>query len=271
MTLYRLLFITLGIALLPFLTTAQETSERSPEKQLETIFEHIPFEGKLNESPKDLNEQFSQNPLGLPAEKNRQMMELFLDAFTADTLIHQAKEVFHEKYDADLVHSVIQELEQGKLESVFEAEKEFYSLQGIRKRVVNRYEMQQNPPSEKRTELINELIETQSASEAEIEVQVILFRAIVEAFGELSDQSLSESQIDGFVDNYRGQIQGQVEQEISNQFLLRYHEVDEATLRKYQSFLESEAGVWLSETSSEAVQSAYKKASNRFLESIRNL
>lgn len=267
----RYLFTVFLLTVLPFISLAQESSESTQEEHLDKIFEYIPFEGKLNDSPQDLNEQFSQNPFGLSEEDNQQMMDLFLEAFTSDTLVNQAKEIFREKYNAEHAQSTVQKLENGSLEAIYKAEKEFYSLQGIRKRVVNRYEMEQDPASEDRTELMEALVEKMSASDAEIEAQITLFRAIVEAFGALGDQSMGQSQIDGFVNNYRGQIEGQVEQEIGNQFLLRYHELDEETLQNYDSFLESEAGSWLSETSSEAVQSAYQQASDQFLESIRNL
>lgn len=273
MTLFRLLCIVLGLSLLPFQAMAQaDSAEHSKAEIVSKIFEEIPIEEKLNENPRDLHQQFSQNPFGLPADKNQQMMDLFLDSFTADTLIADARGTFHQTFDNESARTTIDWLDNENTQTVLNAEQEFYSLQGVRKRVVNRYELEQNPPSKERIELINTLAESMSASEAEIEAQIILFRAIVSAFGQLnSQQSLSESQIEGFVQNYRSRAQMQINRELTDRFMLIYHGLDSDVLRQYQSFYESEAGNWLSQTTSESVLSAYQNASERFLNSINNL
>lgn len=268
----RLIFITLFLFLLPFISSAQESNLDSKTEVINYIFEELPLEEKINEHPRELHEQFSQNPFGLSPSKNKQMMDLFLQAFTADSLVYHAKQVFRENFNEEQIQSVTDWLKNENTQRVLEAEYEFYSLQGIRKRVVNKYELEQNPPSDKRTELINTLVADISASETETESQVILFRAIVTAFGTLSDErTLSDSQIDNFVNNFRNRMQGQVEQELTQQYLLRYHGLDNEVLQHYKSFFESEAGSWLNENTSKGIQSAYQKASDQFLESIQNL
>lgn len=268
----KFFLLTLSIFLLPFTTSAQEPDSDSTTEIINYIFEEIPIEEKINEHPRELHEQFSQNPFGLSPSKNDQMMDLFLQAFTADSLVNHAREIFHDNFDEERAQSVTDWLKKESIKEILEAEQEFYSLQGIRKRVVNKYELEQNSPSEDRTKLINSLIASMSEVEAEIESQVILFRAIVTAFGELSDQrTLSDSQINNFVNNFRNQMQGQVDQELTQQYLLRYHGLDTEVLQQYQSFYESEAGVWLNKNISQGIQSAYQKASDRFLESIQNL
>lgn len=268
----RLLFFALIFAVIPLVTAAQESGDYTKAEVIDRIFEEIPFEGSLNERPNDLHQEFSQNPLGLPASQNEKMMEVFLQSFTADTLVHHARNAFQRNYNAEHAAAVMDWFPDEDIQTVLDAEREFYTIQGIRKRVVNRYELEQNPPSDARINLINSLAESMGASEAEIEAQLVLFRAIVSAFGELSaQQSFTESQIDGFVQNYRSQIQMQVNQEVSNQLMLTYHGLDNEALQQYQSFYESEAGNWLRETISESIQSAYRTASDSFLESIRNL
>jgi hypothetical protein len=269
---FRLSFLTLFFFLFPFIISAQESDPDPKTEAINNIFEEVPLEEKINEHPRELHEQFSQNPFGLSPSKNEQMMDLFLQAFTADSLVDHAKQIFRENFDKEKAQSVTNWLKDESIQVVLEAELEFYSLQGIRKRVVHKYELEQNPTSDERTELINSLLASMSASETETESQVILFRAIVTAFGILSDQrTLSDSQIDGFVDNFRNRMQGQVDQELTRQYLLRYHELDDEVLQQYQSFYESEAGRWLNENTSDGIQSAYQKASDRFLESIQNL
>lgn len=268
----RHFFLTLCLFLLPFITSAQEPDLDSKTEIINYIFEKIPLEEKINEHPRELHKQFSQNPFGLSPSKNNQMMDLFLQAFTADSLVYHAQEVFRDNFDEEKAQSVTKRLNDESIQGVLEAEQEFYSLQGMRKRVVNRYELEQNTPSDERTKLINSLVASMSAAEAEAESQVILFRAIVTAFGKLSDQrTLSDSQIDNFVNNFRNRMQGQVGQELTQQYLLRYHGLDNEVLEQYQSFYESEAGNWLNKNISQGIQTAYQKASDQFLESVQNL
>ncbi|GAA5520111.1 hypothetical protein LQ318_00205 [Aliifodinibius salicampi] len=268
----KFFLLTLCLFLLPFITSAQKSNLDSETEVINYIFEELPLEEKINEHPRELHEQFSQNPFGLSPSKNDQMMDLFLQAFTADSLVYHTQEVFRENFDENKAQSVTKRLKDESIQEVLEAEQEFYSLQGIRKRVVNRYELEQNPPSDARTKLINSLVASMSAAETETESQLILFRAIVTAFGKLSDErTLSDSQIDNFVNNFRNRMQGQVDQELTQQYLLKYHGLDNEVLQQYQSFYESEAGNWLNKNVSQGIQSAYQKASDRFLESVQNL
>lgn len=260
----------LGFLLVPTLLAAQNTS--SEDEMIGDIIQYLSFEDRLNESPQTLNEEFSQNPLGLTNEQNQQMMDLFMNAFTADTLRENARRVFHDNFNKEHAQTVLKQLEEGTLENAIRAEQVYFTIQGTRKSVVYRYELEQDPPSEERIELIGELAENMSAADAEVESQVILIRAIITAFGVLSSQqSLTDSQIENFVNNYRGQIESQINEEIRNQFLVRYYELDNEILKNYRSFYDSEAGTWLIETTHKALQESYEKASNRFIDSIREL
>jgi hypothetical protein len=105
-----------------------------------------------------------------------------------------------------------------------------------------------------------------------IESQTILFRSIVSAFSILSKQrTFSEAQIDGIVNNYRLEIENQMENELMQQYLVMYHDLNNETLKKYASFFESDAGSWLDSTSSEALKTAYQNATDRFVESVENM
>lgn len=261
----------IGILLLPLVINAQGDAGDTQKDFVDRIFHEMALAQRLDERPRDLHQQFSQNPLGLPPEKNERMMELFLQAFTSDTLQAYARENFLQDYKSGAAEEVESWIGREHTQKVLQAEQQFYSLQGMRKRIVHQYEMEQNPPPESRSQLIDQLIESRSAIESEVESQLVLFRALITAFGEVSEQrSFTEAQIDGFVDNYRGQLQMQVERELPRQFMLMYYEVETDTLNRYISFFESDAGSWLSGTTSESIQSAYQQATDRFLESIRN-
>lgn len=268
-SLRRPLILSLMLMVVPLSTIAQSSSET---KIINTILAHIPVQEQLEESPRDLHQQFSQNPFGLPASQNEQMMKTFLETFTADTLSDHIRQIFQEHFDKTNAQSASDWLTQEKNRPLLAAEKEYYTIDGIRKRVVNRYEMEQQSPSEQRKKLIENLAQSKSAAETEIETQVILFRSLVKAFGILSPQrSLSEAQIEGFVNNFRNRAQMQIRSETNQKLMIQFHGIDNELIRDYQSFYESEAGRWLNQTTAKALKSAYQKASDEFLQSIKNL
>ncbi len=243
----------------------------SKAKLIDHILSEIPLTAELNEAPRDIEAQFSQNPLGLPAEINNRMIDLFAQGFIIDSLKTDIEETFNSQFNDDHARSVNSWLEKESTQKVHVAKEATASLQGARRRVVRMYELEQDPPTEERQNIIHSLIETTSAVESAIESQIILFRSIVSAFSILSDQrTFTESQIDGIVDNYRLQIQGEMENEIKNEYLITYYDLDNEVLKEYVSFYETEAGNWLNATMTQGIQTAYQNAADRFVESVRS-
>lgn len=259
------------IIIIPLLATAQGSSVDAKAKLIDHILSEIPLTAELNDAPRDIEAQFSQNPLGLPADKNNRMIDLFAQGFIIDSLETDIEETFSSQFNGDHARSVNSWLDAESTQKVHAAEGTSASLQGARRRVVRMYELEQDPPTEERQNIILSLIEATSAVESAIESQTILFRSIVSAFSILSDQrTFSESQIDGIVDNYRLQIQAEMENEIKNEYLITYYDLDNKVLKEYASFYETEAGNWLNATTTQGIRTAYQNAADRFIESVRS-
>lgn len=268
---HRRLFFILCVILLPLSTTAQESAEGSTAPNAGQIFDALPMEGTLNQAPQELHTQFVQNPFGIPESQNDQLMELFLDAFETDSLLADARDSFLRDTEPEAANSIYRRIHSDAIQQVLEAEREFYTIEGIRAGIVNRYEMEQAPPAENRQELISSLVEARSSVDSEIESQVIILRGLIAAVGELSGQSFGEAQIDGIANNFRTQMQPQMDRQVREQLMLRYHGIESGILEEYISFYESEEGSMLGEAMTESVHTAYQKASERFIESVRNL
>lgn len=256
--------------LLPLVVSAQSgTPDLSQNEIIDRIIHETGISDGIESSPREIRRQFASNPFGLEAEKNERMIQLFEEAYD-DGLLQQVQQTFSEQYQAEHAGQVMTWLEDSTAQQVLNSEKEFYTLQGTRKQIVRRYEMEQEPPSEQRTQLVDSLIEATSAVESAVESQVILFRSIISAFSILSDQqNFSESQIDGIVSNYRMQVEPQMQQEMSRQLLIMYYDIDSEILRDYTSFYQSEAGRWLNTTSSQAIQEAYRTAGEQFVQTVK--
>lgn len=264
-----------SVLLLSFLMISQtlfgQHSSTSNTELIDQIITRTGIESQVTQAPKEMKRQFESNPLGLEPGQNELMINLFSKAFMDDSLLVEVYHTFDEQYQSTPAQAVHDWLSETQTEKVLQAEQEFYTLQGSRQRVVRMYELDQNPASETRVAVIDSLMNATSAAESAMESQLILFRSIISAFSTLSDQqNFSEVQIDGIVSNYRLQIQGQIEEEIANHMLIMYYELEHETLTDYISFFESEAGQWLNNTTSQSIHSAFRKAADRFLESVRN-
>lgn len=262
--------LTLFLIFFPLIISAQQT-QSSQSDFINEILNSIPIEERLKKAPQEIEAEFSQNPLGLPASKNEKLIELFGEGFVIDSLAMDVTNTFNSQFNSEHASSVISWLEKESTKKVMQAIEDSNNLQGARRRVVRMYELEQDPPTDQRENIIQSLIEAISAVESEIESQTILFRSIVSAFSILSDQrNFSESQIDGIVSNYRFQIQNEMRYEIENRYLVTFFNLDDNLLSEYVSFYNSDAGKWLNETINTGIHTAYEKGAERFVESIRN-
>mgnify|MGYP000383300419 FL=1 len=265
--------ITLFLFILyPAISFSQSSLPSAKAETITYIIKETSVQEELHRSISEIESQFSQNPFGLPASKNDQMMKLFSEHFEPETMRTSIRQAFQEQYDSQHAEATVDWLSDTTTQKVLDYEKEFYTLQGIRKRVVNKHELEQNPPTQERTDLIGSLIESMSAAQMEIEARTIIFRSMISALSELSAQrSFSESQINSFVQNFRSQLQGQIDRELTNRLLVKYHGLNDKTLQTYISFYDTDTGDWLSSTSSQAVHAALEKASEDFLNSLNTI
>ncbi|WP_138429089.1 hypothetical protein [Fodinibius saliphilus] len=268
---YRALLLW-GLILLPYTLFAQNATPEQNSAKVDTIFESIHLDRQLFETSTEMQSFISQNPFGLSAAQNKKMLELYKKAFTKQFLLSDAHDKFHKNINSQYADSTLQWLDQEHTQIVLSAEENYYTLQGIRKRVVHRYEIEKDPPSQHRTFLIKSLGQKMEVKDIQLESKTILFRALVKAFNELNQQrSFSDAQLEGIVTNYQSQIKANMEQEVQTQLLLTYYEIDDHNLRTFASFYDTESGSWLNATKSASIYYAYQKAADRFLESVRSL
>ena len=268
----RRTFPLVVLLLLPSLILAQSDEANSKTEIVNQIIKQTSVEDELLAPVDDLQSQFSQNPFGLPAETNEQLMKLYEESFDQDSVMRSIRQTFLDEYNTDFAKAVTDWMQKEDVRKVLEQESKYYTLQGKRERIVHKYELEQDPPSSDRNKLMENLVQQMSAAEMEIESRVIIFRTMVMAFSEISDQrSFSEQQIQGFTDNFRNQISMQINQQLAEQMLVKYHGLDNSVLQPYVSFFDTEAGTWLKKTTSQAVQNAIQQSADKFLDSLDNL
>lgn len=265
MTLFNRIVVAIVFLLLPFISNAQENSQN---QIIDQIIEETSIKEEVKQSPEELEAQYSQNPFGLNASTNERMMERYSNAFKTENMINSVREAFGVEYNANYANAAMEWLHEENTKQVHKHEKEFYTLQGIRKRVVNKYELEQNPPDKSRIKIIESLNQTTSATESKVDSYAIIFRGIITAFGQLSNQQFGDAQIETFVQNYRGQVQPQLQQQVTNELMIKYYDLENNQLQQYASFFDTEAGRWLSTTSNASIHDALENATDRFLDAV---
>lgn len=268
MSLFSRIITAIVILLFPFISIAQENLQA---QTIDQIIEETSIEGQMKQSPEELEAQYSQNPFGLESSQNEQMMERYREAFETESMLNSVNQTFRDEYDADHADATLSWLNEENTRKVHALEKEFYTIQGIRKRVVYKYELEQDPPDEARRKIIDSLDQATSATESKIESYAIIFRGIVTAFGQLSNQQFGNAQIETFVQNYRSQTQPQLEQQVTKELMIKYYDLENKQLRQYASFFDTEAGRWLNGTSSESIHNALEEATDRFLNAVNDI
>lgn len=269
MSILRRITLAFLILLIPFWAIAQSSSQPDNSETVDQIFEMLPVDGMLKEIPEELGTQFEQNPFRMPESQNKEMLSAYSDAFSLQMMLPDARSYFVNNLDPDMGQKIVGSLSSDSIQSPLDAWKDFYTIQGVRKRIVSRYEIEQSLPGNERKRLIDSLAVTTGLAESQLESQTIIFRSLVSAFNKISaNQSLSDSQIEQFVQNFKSRIKNQIDQEVRDRLLIMFHGIKNDTLQSYLHFLQSDSGNTLYSLIMNAKQSAYEKAAKRFLSSI---
>ncbi|WP_372638789.1 hypothetical protein [Fodinibius sp.] len=246
-----------------------QSSPDSKQALADQLVEQLALKQQLEEAPDDIRMQFEQNPLNLTPQKNKRMLELFSDAYESQRLLDNFKSALQQLLNDELAAELSQKLSDPDIRAVTDAQQEFYTLQGKRKRIITKYEMEQQAPSPERTAAISALIDTTSAATGSVESSIVILRSVIKALGSLSEQhSFNEGQIDAVADNFRTQMEAGVSQQTRNRLMVTYYHVDTEALDKYVTFMQSDSGQLLDKAISQSIQSTYEAASQRFLQAV---
>jgi hypothetical protein len=254
----------------PLNALAQTSTDANPSLA-DTITSDFAIAEKIKEAPHDLQLQFEQNPLSLAPEKNEQILNHFSEAYKSELLIKDFKSALQQKLNGEWIETISQKLQTPAIQTITNAQQQFYTLQGKRQGVVTKYEMEQTPPTEERTSTIQALADTTSMASEFVESSIVILRPLLESLMKESQQrTFSEAQLDAITSNFRAQMQSQATNQSSTDLLITFHHVDGEVLRKYVSFMQSQPGQQLNKVISESMRSAYQQAADRFSASVNS-
>lgn len=264
----RLLLLFVLCIVIPF----QAISQQQESKRANRLLNNIPIREMLDETPKDLHNQFSENPFKISDSRNKEMLEMFLQSYKAEALLKDVRKTFRAKYDAAYADTVQRWMRTEKPQQILDLHGEYYTLEGKRKRVISKYKFDQNPPSDDRKKIINDLLDHKKSVKHTIEQNVILFKSLLRAIDTVSsNRSIGPSRMQGIVGNYKSQLQQNMAQQLTNKLLVMYRTADDDMISEYSHFYTTPSGQWFSQAVSTAIKKAYKKAGDRFLESVKSM
>lgn len=246
-----------------------QSSPDSKQALADQLVRQLALREQLKEAPDNIRMQFEQNPLNLSAQKNERMLELFSKAYKSKRLLEDFKSALQQELTDERAVVLSQKLDTPAVQAVTDAQQEFYTLQGKRKRIVTKYEMEQQAPSPERRAAISALVDTTSAAAGSVESSIVILRSVIKALGRLSEQHrFTDRQIDTVAENFRTQMEAGAFQQTRERLMVTYYNVDIEALDQYVAFMQSDTGQWLDKVLSLSIQSAYETASERFLQAV---
>ncbi len=256
--------ILLGI-LLPSVGFAQ-----SPSPLINQLARQMALKNKLKEDPGAIREEFKQNPLKLPAQKNKHLLHVFSKAYTAQRLITDFKASLEQKMTDQYRPEVSKWLHKPSTQAVVNAQQDNFTLQGKRKRVVAMYEIEQHPPSAERMHLFAALSDTTKARQTFVESNIIILRSVIRSIGYVSQKhQFNKTQRMIIIRSFRKQMLSELPKQEEERLAVMYHTVKTQSLKDYLSFFETDTGQWLSKAINQSMQAAYKAGAKRFLQAMK--
>lgn len=226
---------------------------------------------QLKEQPRSIRNQFEQNPLSLPEKTNSRILGQFSEAYDTQALVADFKAALQNNIPAEFTDDIARKTASLSIRAVTEAQQEYYTLQGKRKRIITRYEMDQQPPSAKRRSAISALVDTTAIADGSVESSVLILRSLLKALIQSNDQlPYSESRLNAITKNFQAQMQSQASQQANRQLMVTYHPVDLNNLKQYVAFMQSPAGQALDKAITQSMRSAYEAAANRFSQAVQS-
>jgi len=232
---------------------------------VDTLIQTMNVPQTIYEIPRSMGGLFEQNPIGIEQDVNEQIMNAYAQAFDPDTLIKIVKRTLADHYNPDYADTVWHWSQQDSIKKILQLEEEFNTIQGYRKQVIGKYELDQNPPTEIRLMLIESLRDATSATNLAVDSYSMIFKGFLSSINKLSPtRNFSDAQMESFVDNYRAQMNDELSNEILNQYLVMYHDVSYDAISNYIDFFETGSGTWINSTLQDGIKKAYRDAILKF-------
>lgn len=264
---FRTLIIWFAAVGVPLTIQAQTLTNDQP--LVGQIIETLALSNKITQLPANFEKQFEQNPFRLSEQTSQNWLNAFKKAYDRELLMQDYREIFQVKLSELSVEELQAWLNKPSTQQLAEARHEHYSLQGKRMQIVALYELDKDPLSNERQQLLGKYAEAITPKEAVIEAAIAVFKSIVNSVDQVSTKlNFTEAQTGMIINNFRQQEPEHIKQLAEKGLPVKFYNVPSETISQSLNFWQSKTGQTLAKAIYTSLQQTYKKAGQRLLKAV---
>ncbi|MFA6282318.1 MAG: hypothetical protein WCY05_07455 [Candidatus Omnitrophota bacterium] len=210
-------------------------------------------------------DEYSQYKTRIAPEIFTQGDKTIADSYNGSEIYKLVFEYFKDNFNREYILAVKEFLSSPLSEKISELEQKVSTPQGLGEMKKFGNDLQANPPTKERSNLIKELDTAIGATDLQIETTVTMYEGMAKAVLPITenDSRRSESELKNMSDQMRKELKSMLKGVISISFLYTYQQLSDEELKLYINFWSSDAGKWFNKVSSEAFIFAMDKAAEQ--------
>ena len=262
-----MLWLSLVLLWLPLPAAGQETrAAHGADEEVEAILELFGVRAQIDQMPEIILAALAQHQTRMEPEIYGALRTAFEQSFTAEALYDEVAATFTRQAEQKRFVAALAWLNtplSKKMTALEVAAGTAEAVQEIQKFGAN---MDQRSPSKPRWAIIERMDEVLGATDAGLELQIAILRALLEGVNPMlpQDRRTTPEQLDALAASVRTQLRAALQQQIRVALLYTYRDVPQPELTEYLAHWETDDGQWLIRTANqvmlEAVTAAGKKA-----------
>lgn len=262
---YGLLLFSI-ILCLP-VTELQAQSDEQNES-VEAFFQLSGLEVQIRELPGIILSQFEDEIELVPVNARDQIREEITKAFDPDTIVEDARTYLLENLDSDNIKIVVDWLQEPLTQKMNQLEMDSNDDISFAKRDAFFQELEFNPPTESRLDLLNRLESSTDATYYLVSIITDMYLSLIRTINPYleADKQLSNNRIAQMRTTIMGELTTMYQNITHAMNLFTYRDVTDSELEEYVAFYETPAGKWFADVSYDVIESVLQKSNERLTE-----
>lgn len=218
---------------------------------------------QLEEIPDYFDAQSVQYQTKMKPEVYTKVRQIMEDAFRSETLYQAVVNYFKDNFDRQKLITVLDWLEFPLTKKMSQLEVESSSVEAIQEMKKFAAGLQNNPPTQERLALVQELDKVVGASDTAVGAMLAMYQTLIKTMNPFfpPEEQLKEGQLEEQLNKAKMQLQSVSKDNTLISFLYTYRSVSDDELRRYIDFYKTDTGSWFTKMANEALIKAVEKCS----------
>lgn len=199
-----------------------------------------------------------------------QLKTIMTKGMAPQTLHQHAHDYLRGQFNDNELDAIMQRLSSPLARKMAALEAAASDPDSMKKIIAYAQDLEKNPPTETRINLIADLVNASNALESGLSLRAGFFRGFLEATARLdpADKRISQQQIDAQIDVLRERMQQPLAQEIILTFFYIYRSTSDEELREYIALYEKPEMVRFNHELNQAMAQAFRQAGQVIMEEM---